>query len=184
MQLAQAQSPLEAPAMPDASLLPIPPAIAPAILALNNAHATELSWLDDDRLAMLLKQAFYARRIGEVEAFLLAFDESAIYDSPNYLWFRRRYRRFVYVDRVVVAPAARGRGYARLLYADLFDRAGRAGHDIVVCEVNSDPPNPASDAFHAAQGFAEVGRAAIHQGSKTVRYLARAIDPAAAGSSR
>jgi predicted GNAT superfamily acetyltransferase len=143
-----------------------------------------LSWLDDDRLAMLLKQSFYARRIGEVQAFLLAFDESATYDSPNYLWFRRRYRRFVYVDRVVVAPAVRGRGYGRLLYADLFDRAGRAGHDIVVCEVNSDPPNPASDAFHAAQGFAEVGRAAIHQGSKTVRYLARAIDPASAGSLR
>jgi len=26
------------------------------------------------------------------------------------------------------------------------------------------------------QGFAEVGRAMIHQGSKTVRYLARAIE--------
>ena len=37
-------------------------------------------------------------------------------------------------------------------------------------------PNPASDAFHAAQGFAEVGQAAIHQGSKTVRYLARALE--------
>ena len=170
--------------MPDFDLLPILPAIEPAILALNNAHAAELSWLEDARLTSLLKQAFHARRIGEVEAFLLAFDESAAYDSPNYLWFRRRYRRFVYVDRVVVSPAARGRGYARLLYADLFDRAGQAGHDIVVCEVNSDPPNPASDAFHAAQGFAEVGRAAIHQGSKTVRYLARAIDAASAGRSR
>ena len=168
--------------MSDANLLPISPAIEPAILALNNAHATELSWLEDDRLAMLLKQAFYARRIGEVEAFLLAFDESAAYDSSNYLWFRRRYLRFVYVDRVVVAPAARGRGYARRLYADLFDRAGLAGQDIVVCEVNSDPPNPASDAFHAAQGFAEVGKAAIHQGSKTVRYLARAVDPAPAST--
>lgn len=83
---------------------------------------------------------------------------------------------FIYVDRVVVAPAARGRGYAGLLYDDLFDRAGRAGHDIVVCEVNRDPPNRASDAFHAAQGFAEVGQATIHQGSKTVRYLARAIE--------
>jgi predicted GNAT superfamily acetyltransferase len=144
----------------------------------------ELSWLEDTRLAGLLEQAFYARRIGEVEAFLLAFDESADYDSPNYLWFRRRYRRFVYVDRVVVSPAARGRGHARLLYADLFARAAEAGHEVVVCEVNSDPPNPASDAFHAAQGFAEVGRAAIHQGSKTVRYLARAIDAASAGRSR
>jgi predicted GNAT superfamily acetyltransferase len=71
--------------MPDANLLPISPVVEPAILALNNAHAMELSWLEDDRLAMLLKQAFYARRIGEVEAFLLAFDEGAAYDSPNCL---------------------------------------------------------------------------------------------------
>jgi predicted GNAT superfamily acetyltransferase len=184
MQLAPAQSPLEAAPVPAARLLPILPAIEPAILALNNAHAVELSWLEDARLAALLEQAFYARRIGEVEAFLLAFDESADYDSPNYLWFRRRYRRFVYVDRVVVSPAVRGRGHARLLYADLFARAAEAGHDVVVCEVNSDPPNPASDAFHAALGFAEVGRAAIHHGSKTVRYLARAIDAASVGSSR
>ena len=67
-------------------------------------------------------------------------------------------------------------GYADLLYADLVDCAGRTGHDIVVCEVNRDPPNPASDAFHAAQGFTEMGQAAIHQGSKTVRYLAGAIE--------
>jgi predicted GNAT superfamily acetyltransferase len=73
---------------------------------------------------------------------------------------------------------ARGRGYARRLYDDLFDRAGEAGHAIVGCEVNSDPPNPASDAFHAALGFAEVGRAKIPNG-KTVRYLLRAIEPRA-----
>ena len=162
--------------MLEVALLPVSPTAEPAVLALNNAHAAELSWLDRDRLTLLLRQAFHARRIGQVDGFLLAFDENAPYDSPNYLWFCQRYRRFVYVDRVVVAPGARGRGYAGMLYADLFDRAGRVGHDIVVCEVNRDPPNPASDAFHAAQGFAEVGQAAIHQGSKTVRYLARALE--------
>jgi len=164
--------------MLEVALLPVSPTAEPAVLALNNAHAAELSWLDRVRLTLLLRQAFHARRIGQVDGFLLAFDENAPYDSPNYLWFCQRYRRFVYVDRVVVAPGARGRGYAGMLYADLFDRAGRVGHDIVVCEVNRDPPNPASDAFHAAQGFAEVGQAAIHQGSKTVRYLARALDTA------
>ena len=143
--------------MLEVALLPLSPTVEPAVLALNNAHAAELSWLDGDRLTFLLRQAFHARRIGEVDGFLMAFDQGAAYDSPNYLWFRQRYRRFVYVDRVVVAPVARGRGYAGLLYADLFDRAGRTGHDIVVCEVNRDPPNPASDAFHAAQGFTEVG---------------------------
>jgi predicted GNAT superfamily acetyltransferase len=166
--------------MLEVALLPVSPTVEPAVLALNNAHAAELSWLNDGRLTLLLRQAFHARRIGEVDGFLLAFDENAAYDSPNYLWFRQRYRRFVYVDRVVVALGARGRGYAGLLYADLFDRAGQAGHDIVVCEVNRDPPNPASDAFHTVQGFAEVGQAAIHQGNKTVRYLARALDTAPA----
>jgi predicted GNAT superfamily acetyltransferase len=39
--------------------------------------------------------------------------------------------------------------------------------------VNSQPPNPISDAFHAAQGFTEVGTAVIEGGAKTVRYLLR-----------
>jgi predicted GNAT superfamily acetyltransferase len=94
--------------MLEVALLPLSPTVEPAVLALNNAHAAELSWLDGDRLTFLLRQAFHARRIGEVDGFLLAFDQGAAYDSPNYLWFRQRYRRFVYVDRVVVAPAARG----------------------------------------------------------------------------
>ncbi|KAF0099282.1 MAG: N-acetyltransferase GCN5 [Rhodospirillaceae bacterium] len=105
----------------------------------------------------------------------MAFDQDADYDSPNYLWFRERHRRFVYVDRIVVAPAMRKRGLASRLYEDLLRVAKDAGHDRVVCEVNSDPPNPASDAFHAAFGFVEVGHASIHGGAKTVRYLARPL---------
>jgi predicted GNAT superfamily acetyltransferase len=150
-------------------------AIGRRVLALNNEHARELSWLDADRLVELAGRAFLARRIGAVDAFLLAFDQDADYDSPNFLWFRSRYPRFVYVDRIVVAPSARGRGHARRLYDDLFQHALSAGHERVVCEVNREPPNPASDAFHAALGFREVGLAAIHGGSKTVRYLSRLL---------
>jgi len=162
----------------DDGLAAISPDTEAAVLALNNTHATELSWLDRGRLSALLGQAFHARRIGCVAAFLLALDESADYDSPNYLWFRARYPRFVYVDRVVVRPAARGRGLARRLYADLIGHAAASAHDIMACEVNADPPNPASDAFHAALGFTEVGSAAIHGGSKTVRYLTLCLPPA------
>jgi uncharacterized protein len=145
------------------------------LLALNNAHAQELSWLEPERLTHLIAQAFVASRIGCIEAFLLTFDQDADYDSPNFLWFRSRYPRFVYVDRIVVAPSARGRGHARRLYDDLFQHALCCGHERVVCEVNREPPNPASDAFHATLGFTEVGLAAIHGGSKTVRYLAREL---------
>ena len=69
---------------------------------------------------------------------------------------------------------------ARILIAPSVELASLIGgvyrfDDTVVCEVNREPPNPASDAFHAALGFSEVGLAAIHGGSKTVRYLARAL---------
>lgn len=146
-----------------------------AILALNNEHAAELSWLEAERLSFLLGEAFYARRIGDLEAFIMTFDQDANYDSPNFVWFRERYEHFIYVDRVVVAAHARGRGHARLLYRDLFDHAQSAGHTLVTCEVNTDPPNAASDAFHAALGFAEVGDAVIHGGKKAVRYYVRRI---------
>jgi predicted GNAT superfamily acetyltransferase len=154
---------------------PVAAILLPAVLALNNAHAAELSWLEPERLAELLGEAFYARRIGALEAFIMTFDQDARYDSPNFLWFRQRYPRFVYVDRVVVAAEARGRGHARKLYEDLFNRARDRGHTIVACEVNAEPPNPASDAFHAALGFGEVGAAAIHGGRKTVRYYAKTL---------
>jgi len=161
-------------ASPDTSL-------GTALLALNNEHARELSWLEPQRLQRLVEQAFLAGRIGTVDAFLLAFDQDARYDSPNFLWFRSRYPRFVYVDRIVVASSARGRGYARKLYDALFRQAVEAGHERVVCEVNTQPPNPASDAFHAALGFVEVGTGTVYDGNRTVRYLLCSLPKSPAG---
>lgn len=161
-------------------ILPIRPEDYAPLLALNAAHEVELSPLDEAALHALVTGSFLAARIGEAEAALIALDEGhPTYASPNYLWFRERYSRFVYVDRVVVAAGARGRGHARRLYGDLIRRASDAGHERVVCEVNSDPPNPASDAFHAAFGFDEIGAARIHDGRKTVRYLALRLPRAA-----
>ena len=153
----------------------ISPADEAAVLALNNAHAEELSWLEPERLHELIERAVFARRAGSIDAFILAFDQDADYDSPNFLWFRERYSRFVYVDRIAVAPHARGRGLARQIYEELFAFALNAGHELVTCEVNADPPNPASDAFHASLGFREAGDALIHGGKKSVRYFTRKL---------
>ncbi|MEJ0059104.1 MAG: GNAT family N-acetyltransferase [Terricaulis sp.] len=105
-----------------------------------------------------------------VQAFLIAFDQTANYSSPNFLWFRERFARFVYVDRIVVAEEARKQGLARTLYQDVFDAARAAGHERVACEVNYAPPNSVSDAFHESLGFTEIGRAALAK-DKGVRYL-------------
>ena len=141
------------------------------VLALNQAHATELSPLTRERLQQLLSATFYARAVDDRAAFLLAFDQDAAYDSPNFLWFRGRFARFVYVDRIAVSGDRRGRGLAKRLYSDLFEAARAAAQPRIVCEVNSDPPNPASDAFHAALGFAEAGHAELPDRGKSVRYL-------------
>jgi predicted GNAT superfamily acetyltransferase len=141
------------------------------LLTLNNAHARELSWLDEARLRRILRHAFAARRIGNIDAFILALDHTADYDGENFLWFKSRYEKFVYVDRIVVAAAARGRGYAKLLYQNLFATASASGHTLIVCEVNADPPNPESDAFHQSLGFEQVGAATLRSGKKTVNYI-------------
>jgi uncharacterized protein len=148
---------------------------AAAMLALNQAHVTETSPLDLPGMRALIDQAFFLAtcEAGGAEAFLLAVDQDADYHSPNFLWFRERYARFVYIDRVIVAASQRQRGWGRRFYADLFASAGLAGHSIIACEVNAVPPNPASDAFHAALGFEHVGTATLGGGAKTVRYLVR-----------
>jgi len=100
--------------------------LADKMLALNNAHAQALSWLDRNRLSHLVAEAFFAGRVGGVDGLLIAFDQTADYDSPNFLWFRSRFSHFVYVDRVAVAPEVRGRGLAGSLYRKLFSKASQS----------------------------------------------------------
>jgi predicted GNAT superfamily acetyltransferase len=151
-----------------------------ALLALNNAHARETSFLTPRRWRTLVDAAFAAVCVDGSAALLVAFDQDADYDSLNFIWFRDRMSRFVYVDRIVVAESHRGGGLASLMYHDLFSRVRTAGQARVVCEVNLVPPNPASDAFHAKMGFTEIGRADLVHGGKTVRYLAKHLAAAAA----
>jgi predicted GNAT superfamily acetyltransferase len=145
------------------------------VLALNRLHEIELSPLSDAGLSALVASAVYSRVVDDQAAYLIAFDQDADYDSPNFLWFRERLSRFIYVDRVVVSDRHRGHGLARLLYEDLFTFGAGSDHEVIVCEVNSDPPNPASDAFHRAMNFTEIGDAHLEDRGKTVRYLRRAL---------
>ena len=147
-------------------------AALPSALTLNNANAAELSLKSEDGFRALLAAAFYSRCTEQREALLIAFDQDADYQGESFLWFRSRYPRFVYVDRVVVDSRHRGKGIARALYAELFDLARAAGHERILCEVNLAPPNPTSDAFHRALGFIEVGRGVVPRLKREVRYLA------------
>jgi predicted GNAT superfamily acetyltransferase len=102
----------------------------PPLLALNAEQVRFLSPLDEARLAHLHAESAWHQVIEDdtgVCAFLLAFAPGAHYDSPNYRWFEARGGRFLYIDRIVVAASAQGKGCGRQLYAALFDYAREAG---------------------------------------------------------
>jgi predicted GNAT superfamily acetyltransferase len=152
------------------SIRDLAPADLAAVLALNNAHGAEVNELTAARLAELIAVAARARVVEGGSAFLIAFSEATPALGPNHAWFLTRWPRFLYVDRVVVDAPARGRGLARALYDDLASIAdGRP----LCCEVNIDPPNPASLAFHARLGFVACGEAIDPRNGKRVRYLTR-----------
>ena len=164
------------------TIAPNPRVIQPEDLSwmhqLNQKYAIALSSLTVEQFEAHIAKTSYARIAGSEAAFLLAFDQDAAYDGPNFSWHKALAntlpsRQFLYVDRVVVSPDHQRKGLARRLYEDLFKAADEQGHGRVVCEVNSDPPNPASDAFHASLGFNVVGEAWLHDRGKKVRYLAR-----------
>ncbi|HVC02913.1 MAG TPA: GNAT family N-acetyltransferase [Steroidobacteraceae bacterium] len=143
----------------------------PEILRLNLESERLLSPLSLERLQWLHSAAWYCRIIGSgssVQGFLIALREGLAYDSLNYRWFIGRYSEFLYVDRVVIDAAARGRQLGVRLYEDLFERAQRAQVRRITCEFDIEPPNEASRRFHERFGFHEVGRQRVAGGQKAV----------------
>jgi uncharacterized protein len=147
----------------------------PALLAMNAASVRELSPLDEQRLRYILALAhrsLVVERAGEVAAFALAIAPGADYDSRNYGWFGERYERFLYLDRIAVSASRRRQGIGAQLY-DAMEQAA-APFERMVCDVNIEPPNEASLAFHAFRGYVQVGRLE-HGAAKTVALLSKEL---------
>ena len=129
------------------------------VLAINAPVAHLLSPLDAERLCQLRSWAAYAQVVeldARVAAFVLVFAPGSEYDSHYYRWFAERYPDgYLYLDRFAVAPDVRRRGVGTFIY-DAMEEHARPGR--LLCEVNVEPPNEPSLAFHAKRGYVEVGR--------------------------
>ena len=148
-----------------------------ALLALNNAAVPAVNTLDD---TALLRLAGMGRvrlvRADAILGFVLTLQAGQPYESGNYLWFNEHYGHFLYVDRIVVAETARGRGVGRALYEDAMAQARATAAGRICCEVNLDPPNPGSFAFHGNLGFTAL--CARPNDGKTVAMMVRELDDA------
>ncbi len=142
-----------------------------AVLQLNLESERYLSPLSLARLQALHARAWHRRVVcldGAVQGFLLAFREGVDYDSPNFQWFAARYAQFLYIDRIVISPTARGRGLGVRVYEDLFSRARAHGLARVTCEFDTDPPKEPSRRFQPRLGYREVGSQRVAGGRKAV----------------
>lgn len=109
---------------------------------------------------------------GMLQAFVIAMNPGSDYPSENFRFFEDRGTDFLYVDRIVIAQDHRRTGLGRRLYDRVFQLARASGRIEVTCEVNLDPPNPESLAFHARIGFVEVGQQGTKNDSVRVALLA------------
>ena len=149
-----------------------------AICALNLAEVQHTSAMDRARLEELHAFAAYhkvACMDSTVSAFLLAICDGSPYENDNYAWFARRFERFLYVDRIVVASAARGMRVGSLLYEDLFRHATSRAIPWITCEYNLVPPNEPSRRFHDRFGFTEHGTQWLADGTKRVSLQAASL---------
>jgi uncharacterized protein len=131
----------------------------PAVLALNEASVKDLSPLDAERLRYVLscsRRALVVEEQGVLAAFAVAMAPASAYDSRNYVWFGERFESFLYLDRIAVCAAYRRRGIGALIYDDMEATACELGR--MVCEVNLEPRNDASLAFHNGRGYVELAR--------------------------
>jgi predicted GNAT superfamily acetyltransferase len=154
------------------------------LAALNDAAVPAVNLLGTSGLAAHLPTCEVALVVDDPAqpgagplGFVLALAPGAAYSSENYAWFSAHRPGSLYVDRIVVAPRAHGGGIGRALYAAVHERARSLGLDEVTCEVNLDPPNPQSLAFHRRLGFVQVGEQSTKGGAVRVALLAATTAP-------
>ena len=145
------------------------------VLAINQGAVPSMNSLELGDIEQFAADAIWFRVVeidSGIAAFLIALDAKTDYESINYRWFRDRYADFLYIDRIAVDPRFQRRGLGQALYEDLFAEARRRNVERICAEVNLQPPNPGSIAFHRAMGFAEVGELE-HSSEKKVVMLVR-----------
>ena len=147
------------------------------ILALNAASTPAVGEMPAQSYRDITAQAYrilIAEAGGEPAGFLILIRPGSSYPSDNYGWFEEKFDRHLYIDRIAVSEFAKGRGVGRALYYEALKLAAELGEQRLTAEVNEDPPNPQSMAFHAKLGFRHL-LSRMSRSGKVVAMLERPL---------
>ena len=146
-----------------------------SVLALNNAAGSTILPLDSTSVRKFYDEAAYFRVAAaedHIAGFLIGLRESADYSSDNFLWFRKQFPEFLYIDRIVIARPYRGAGLGRVFYADVTSFA-EVRVPQLTCEVFLEPRDDVAVLFHGTYGFHEVGQRTMANVERRVSLLAK-----------
>jgi len=159
-----------------------------AILALNQANVPHVGSISPDELELLLDWSDfqYLEWSGDsLVGFILGLLPGKPYSSRNYRWFNEDFPElawfseneasFLYIDRLAVSDEFRRQGVGGRFYEKARQYCVDNGLNQICCEVNLEPPNLASHAFHQGLGFREVATMK-HGPGKTVSMYVWELD--------
>ncbi len=145
---------------------------------VNQANTPHLGSISFECMQHLYNEAAcfkVAEADNTLAGFIIAFTPDADYDSPNFLYFKREYEHFLYIDRIVVLAEYRRKCVGTAFYDAMAAYVKEQQLGIVTCEYNLRPPNEISRMFHANYGFQEVGRQETEEGKCTVSLQVKYI---------
>ena len=158
---------------------PLTPSDYEEILRINAESQPGVAHLDRTELERLVRlqneHVVMEGPKGRLVGYLLAFPSDTPYDGEEFLLLTKTsLSPFIYIDQVAVGAAERRTGAASSLYQATEAAAERRGIRELSCEVNLNPPNPGSLAFHRSKGFNQTSVMETQDG-RTVAVMSKLL---------
>ena len=129
-----------------------------------------------DNLIELIQRSNYSIFLTnkkQICAFLVCFRENSQYQSKNYKFFKKRFNKFFYIDRIGVVKGFKNKGLGTFIY-NKIDAICLKNSLPICAEVNIVPLNKESIKFHEKMGFKKVSE--TYSNSKYgVRYYEKCM---------
>ena len=161
------------------SIRPLTPSDCEEVLRINAESQPGVAHLDRPELERLVRlkndHLVMEGPNGGLVGYLLAFPSDAPYDGEEFLFLNKAsLGSFIYIDQIAVDAAERRTGSASSLYRATEAAAQRRGIQELSCEVNLNPPNPGSLAFHRSKGFNQTSVLETQDG-RTVALMSKQL---------